>query len=252
MTKFLILYKSAVDQPTKLAEISDDLEMSEQGVSNYVSELEENDLLDRSRNSYHPTSQGMELVREVISNLGSFLEEASDEINFISTCTAIASEKIEEGEKIGLYMKDGFLYASLRDSSSVGTALSSAEEGEPLKVGGLQGITEMELGKIYLLQCDLEGGAQEEAEVLEKKIKGEALKYDKLAIMGELQYGLCNMIGLEPDIKFAPIESTINSAEKGLDVLLLLSKSDMDQVLEEINRRNRDFDEEYKIDYSVL
>ncbi len=252
MTKFLILYKSAVDQPTKLAEISDDLEMSEQAVSNYISELEENDLLDRSRSSYHPTSQGMELVRDIISDLGSFLDEASENINFISTCTAIASENIEEGERIGLYMEDGFLHASMRESTSMGTAISNAEEGEPVKVGGLQGITEIELGEVHLVRSDLDDDAKERADLLQDKIEKEGLEYDKIAIMDELQYGLCNIIGLKPDLKFAPVESTINAAEKGLDVLLLLSRSDMDEVLEKLNTRNRDLDEEYRIDYSVL
>jgi len=250
MTKFLVLYKSAVERPNRLADLSSELNMSEQAVSNYISKMEKEGLIDRSGTFYRPTSEGMELVREIVSELGSFLDEASDKINFISTCTAIASENIQEGERVGLKMKDGFLHASLEESTSMGTALNSAKLGQPLRVGGLQGITEMELGELYLLEADIDGATEEKGESLNSDI--ETIDYDKLAIMGEMQHGLCKMIGLEPDIRFAPIESAINAAEKGLDVLLMLSKKDLDEVLEKLKDRNRDLDEEYKIDYIVL
>jgi len=250
MTKFLVLYKSAVERPNRLADLASELDMSEQAVSNYISNMEEEGLIDRSGTFYRPTSEGMELVREIISELGSFLDEASGKINFISTCTAIASENIKEGERVGLLMKEGFLHASLEESTSMGTALNSAKLDQPLRVGGLQGITEMELGELYLLEGDIDGAIEEKAYSLDSDI--EDIDYDKLAIMGEMQQGLCNMIGLEPDIQFAPIESSINAAEKGLDVLLILSEKNLDEVLEKLKDRNKDLDEEYKIDYIVL
>ena len=189
MTKFLVLYKSAVERPNRLADLSSELNMSEQAVSNYISKMEKEGLIDRSGTFYRPTSEGMELVREIVSELGSFLDEASDKINFISTCTAIASENIQEGERVGLKMKDGFLHASLEESTSMGTALNSAKLGQPLRVGGLQGITEMELGELYLLEADIDGATEEKGESLNSDI--ETIDYDKLAIMGDMQHGLC-------------------------------------------------------------
>ncbi len=250
MTRFLVLYKSAVEKPNRLADLASELDMSEQAVSNYISKMEDEGLIDRSGSFYRPTSEGMELVREIVSKLGSFLDEASDKINFISTCTAIASENIKEGDRVGLEMKRGFLHASLEESKSMGTALNDAEAGQPLRVGGLQGITEMDLGELFLLESDIDGDVEEKAKDLHSKI--ESMDYDKLAIMGETQYGLCNMIGIEPDIQFAPVDSAINSVEKGLDVLLMLSKNDLDEVLEKLKGRNRGLDEEYRIDYTVV
>ncbi|MEF8831946.1 MAG: winged helix-turn-helix domain-containing protein [Candidatus Thermoplasmatota archaeon] len=250
MTKFLVLYKSAVERPNRLADLASELDMSEQAVSNYISKMEDEGLIDRSGSFYRPTSEGMELLREIVSKLGSFLDEASDEINFISTCTAIASENIQEGERIGLEMKDGFLHASLEDSNSMGTALNDAEPGEPLRVGGLQGITEMDLGELYLLEADIAEMGKEKVQSFQSEM--ESIDYDKLAIKGEMQYGLCNMIDFGPDIQFAPVDSGINAAEKGLDVLLMLSREDLDEVLEKLKDRNRGLDEEYRINYTVL
>jgi len=250
MTKFLVLYKSAVERPNRLADLASELDMSEQAVSNYISEMEEEGLIDRSGSFYRPTSEGMELVREIVSKLGSFLDEASNKINFISTCTAIASENIQEGERVGLEMKNGFLHASLEESNSMGTALNDAKFNQPLRVGGLQGITEMNLGELYLLESDINGNIETKTSSLKSEIN--SINYDRLAIMGEMQYGLCKVMSIEPDILFAPVNSAINAAEKGLDVLLMLSRKDLDEVLEKLNERNRDLDEEYRIDYTVL
>ncbi len=250
ITRFLILYKSAVERPNRLADLSSDLDMSEQAVSNYISKMEEEGLIDRSSGSYRPTSKGMELVREVVSKIGTFLDEASENINFISTCTAIATENINEGDRVGLKMENGFLHASLERSTSMGTALNEAKKGHPLKVGGLQGITKMDLGELYLLEADIDDDTEKIVEEILTKI--DSIDYDKLGIMEEMQYGLCNLIGMKPDILFAPIKSSINAAEKGLDVLLMISKNDLDDVLEKIKERNRGLDEDYKIDYTVI
>lgn len=250
LTKFLILYKAAVEEPGKLADISEDLDMSDQAASNYISDMEREELIDRSRGIYHPTPKGMEFVREMLAKLGSFLEEANTEINFISTCTAISSEDISEGDKIGLFMQDGLLHASLGEFSSMGTALHDSKAGEPIKVGGLHGITEMEVGNLYLLKIDSNEEVKNALEDLKEKMRD--VDYDRLAVMGEREYGLCNMLETEPDILFAPIESAINAAEKGLDILFMLSGEDTDKVLEKLNNRNRDLDKEYVIDHEVL
>lgn len=248
LTKFLILYHSALDEPNKLADIAEELDMTQQGVSNYMKEMEGEGLIDTSSKGYHPTTFGIEMVRDVLSELSVFVNEASQGIDFISKCTAIAEEPISEGDSVGLYMKEGFLHASLSKSSSMGEALNDAEVGEPLQVGALKGITEMELGRIYLLPLDEEFNS--ESKKIEKKL--DPIEYDKVAVSGELQYGLSRMLNLEPDILFAPLESSVEAAEKGLDVLFLISPGECDRITDKIKSRNKKRDDEYRIKYEVI
>ncbi len=250
LTQFLILYHSAIDQPNKLADIASELDMSEQGVSNYVLDLEEEGLIDTREGQYHPTSEGMELVRDVLSALGDFLDSASDRIDFIDTCTAISDVEIEEGDEVGLFMREGFLHASLDESSSMGTALTSAEKREPVLVGGLHGITDLELGKIYLVPADVGDTPSKEAERVGERLF--SIDHDLVAVKGEAQYGLMNILGMKPEIRFAPIESTISAAEKGLDISLLVSEKRLDPILEKIRDRNRGREEAYRIRYEVI
>jgi len=250
LTKFLILYLSAVEKPNKLSDLSESLDMSEQGVSNYLSDMEKEELIDTSGHRYHPTSKGMEYVRDVIHEISTFLEEASERIEFISRCTAIADENIEENQDVGLFMKDGFLHASKKESSSMGTALTSAIEGYPVLVGGLHGITELKIGTLYILTADIEDTSDKKTADIMKKIND--LEYDKVAVMDEKEYGLANILNIDPDIKFAPLESSMHAADKGLNVLLMVDEDNIENIVEKIKTRNRNRDEEYKIDYNIL
>ncbi len=250
LTKFLILYLSAVERLSKLSDLSDSLDMSKQGVSNYLSDMEDEGLIDTSGHRYHPTSKGMEYVRDIIQEITSFLNEASERIEFISRCTAIADENIKKDEEVGLFMKDGFLHAAKQDSSSMGTALVDAKEGEPVLVGGLRGITEMNIGKLYLLCSEIDNKSKDKIREIKNNVK--TIEYDKVAVMDEKEYGLANILNIKPDIKFAPLESSLHAADKGLDVLLMADEEQIDNIIEKIKGKNRNRDGEYRIKFEVI
>lgn len=250
ITKFLILYHCSIHDFNRLSEIAEELEMSEQGVSNYVSEMEGEGLLDTSGQVYHPTAKGNEEMGRILSQMGDFLDQASERVNMISSCTAIADEKIEKGDEVGLFMRDGFLHASEEQTSSMGIAMMDAGEGEPLEVGGLHGITELEVGRVSILPVELEARSGSELSRLKDKI--EEIKHDRLAVVGETQYGVSKLAGVEPDIIFAPLEGTVQAVQKGLDVLLLVSEDGVENVLEFFEEKNRDLEGKYRIDFTAV
>ncbi len=250
LTKFLLLYRTATEEPTRLAELASALDMSEQAVSNYVSEMEDEGLIDTGGKRYKPSPKGVEFVGEVLSQLGSFLEDASREIDFISKCTAIADEKIEKGDEVGLFMSEGFLRATHGSTGSVGIALNDAEEGAPLVVGKLRGMTEMDVGCVYLIATQGKGDPKGSVGSLERIL--EDIDYDLLAVENEWNLGLANIMGLKVDIRFAPVQATLMAAEKGLDVAFLLTDRTLDNVISSIDARNRGRPDEYRISYRVL
>lgn len=250
LTEFLILYHSAINKPTKLAEIAEELDMTEQGVSNYVNGMEEKGLMDREGRRYHPTPSGMELIRDVISDLGEFLKTVNQKIDFIEKCTAIADDDIREGQQVGLYMKNGLLHASKSESTSMGTALNDADKGHPVEIGGLQGLIDMELGKLFIFPVHMKDTGGDLDGSIEEKLK--SIGFDRLAVTGEEQYGIASMLDHEPDIVFSPIESSINAAEKGLDILVLTSEREAEKVIDRVHKQNRGREEEYEIEYELI
>ena len=250
MTRLLILYHSAVERPVKLSDLAEPLGMTEQGVSNYISMMEEEGLLDTSGKKYRPTPKGMELVRNVIAKLNIFIDEASQHMDLIKQCTAIAKEPINVGKEVGLYMEKGFLHADSSKRASSGIALTSAEAGEPLLVGELRGITEMKVGKINMVRSKLNGSLAESKKELERKLR--SMEYDVLAITDETHRGLVQTLAIETDIVFAPLDASIDAAERGLNVALLISESDMESMIDRLQSINRDREEEFRIEHSVI
>ncbi len=246
LTRFLILYHSALERPNKLSDISRPLDMTEQGVSNYISEMEEEGLLDDTGKRYHPTPKGMELVREVLTKLNSFVDEANRRMDLIKYCTAIADEPINTGDEVGLYMSGGFLRAGHKKRSSTGVAQNSVDASEPLSVGELRGITDMEVGTIYMLKTGVNSSAHD----LKAKIK--SVEYDLLAVTGEAQYGLVRSLGLEPDIIYAAPDASVNAAERGLNTLMILSEKEVESMVDRLGRLKREREEEYSIPYTIL
>ncbi len=250
MTRFLILYRAILERPGKLSDLSAPLGMTQQGVSNYISEMEEEGLLDTSGKKYHPTPKGMEIVRKVIAKLNTFIDEASQQMDLIKQCTAMAEERVEEGDEVGLYMAGGFLRADTKGRTSTGIALTSAAPGEPLAVGDLQGITEMNVGRIYIIKVGLDNSLTEAKKSLEDKLS--TVDHDVLAVTGEAQYGLAVSICLEPDIVFAPQEAAINAAERGLNVALIISEHEAEAMIDRLQSINREREDEFRIDHTAI
>jgi len=220
--------------------------MTEQGVHNYISDMESQGLIEVSSRGYNPTHEGMELVREVLSDLTIFLEEASKKIDLIADCTAIALDDISKGDQVGLFMDNGFLHASHESSRSTGTALTDAKKREPVKVGALKGIIDMQVGTVYILVIDGSTRANDIVQGCKK------LNYDLLAVISELEYGMATSSGLVPDIIFSPMESTINAVERGLNVLLLLTEDKLEVATERIRQQNRNREGDYRIQQKII
>lgn len=249
LTKFFILYQITTEKPNRLIDIASKLDMTEQGVSNYIKEMRKEGLIETDK-KYSLSYEGIKLIRDVIKEMNEFLDQASKKIDFISSCIAIADENIEKGEEVKLYMKKGLLYASVSKSNSQGISSSSVKKGYPVEIKDLKGITEMELGKVIIYKISSKKDIEKESSKLKKTLKEK--KYDKIAILGELGYGVLNILEKDPDIIFSPISSTINAAQKGLDVFLLVKKEEVSKVTKYIEKENKSLNKKYQINYEII
>ena len=60
-----------------------------------------------------------------------------DIIQQVSTWTAIAAEDFKNGDEVGVYMKDGWLYACREPQSAMGIAVMDARRGEDVGISRL-------------------------------------------------------------------------------------------------------------------
>lgn len=155
-TKMLILFEFVKDPKIKMKNLSQKLGMTVQGTAEYLKLMESEGLIVRNDDgSYKHTGKGVQFLHHNVVQLRDFVVEAVNRLEIIQTCCALARTPISRGDRVGLFMENGKLTAySGRQSSSTGTSLTEAKEGDVVEVGELEGIVDLKPGKIIAVNMD--------------------------------------------------------------------------------------------------
>lgn len=238
-TKLLILIEAARDPNVKLKNIAGRLDMTVQGVSEYMRRMREEGLI-HEIGGYRPTKKGVQFLHENLRELREFVEDSWKGAMIITSCSALAMTDISRGARVGLFMEKGILCAhSGKKSSSTGIADSDASAGEIVVVRELEGIVDLRPGKIYMLKVHrsmLSEKDPKKSSDLRQRIA--RAKGAVVAVLGLEANVLADRLDLKVDAKFGPIESAIEACQKGLDVLLLVSSEFADDVLNRVKEEN--------------
>jgi putative transcriptional regulator len=237
-TELLILAEYMRDPSVKRKDIAERLGVTEQAVSQYVNELESESLLAKSREHPKPTRKGIQLLQERFFQLNEEIKGILRQIQVIDACVAIATAPIKTGEKVGLAMKGGRLVAMPKKrASSMGVAKSDARAGEELLVGNLEGVVEMELGELTVIQLPPEssGGSRNVDLALASKSVGNLAGREVAAgdIVGEVVAG---RMKLKTTIVHAPVQSSLNALSKGIGVVFLGTHESSEEMIRAIER----------------
>ncbi|ADD08966.1 helix-turn-helix, type 11 domain-containing protein [Aciduliprofundum boonei T469] len=217
ITEMMILL-SILKGNKKLKEIASDVGITIQGVSEYSKLLESSGFLKNGK----ITPAGMEFLYASLKDIGDFVHEANKIIGKIKITEAIAGEDIKEGDKVGLFMENGYIYTYRKESSSMGIASMDAKKGEDLGVKNLRGIMNINYGdiKVYVMPQISDGGSRK---VNKEKIK-ELIKKEnrKIGVCGVVAYITIKDIA-KIDFEFAAVNSAINAAYRGISTILFVS-----------------------------
>lgn len=237
-TELLILAEFMHNPSTRRRDIAERLGITEQAISQYISELEDEGLLTTSQRHPKPTKRGMQLLQERFVRLNEEIESILRRIQIIDTCIAIAGEDIRAKSRVGLIMKDGRLVAITNtDTSSIGTARNSAIRGEDILIGNLSGVVDLELGEILALEIPPEtaGGSRSVDFTLARKaITGFA--YDEIAVGDLIGEVVAEKLDLKPTIVHSPATSCVNALSKGLNVIYLGTRESVVDVIRNIDQ----------------
>ncbi len=226
ITKVLILLELLKGRK-KLREIANEIDITVQGVSEYIRAMEKEGLVKEGS----VTLQGLEFLSDAIEEMGDFVAKANGVMKKVKVIEAIAGEDIEEGEEVGLFMENGYIHAYRRESSSKGIALNSAMRGEDVGVTSLRGVLKIDYGKItvYALPPVEEGGSRavdrERIRRIIEKRKGE-----KIGVCGVVAYLAVKDI-VEIDFQFSAVNAAIDAHYRGISTMLFVSQSMLPHVL---------------------
>jgi predicted transcriptional regulator len=222
-SRVLILLELRRRPAPRLRPLADAVELTQQAVSGYLKQLETDGLVRRSEGAFRITPGGEALLENEIGELKAFADRAARELVRVDTCVAIAGAGVKRGDKVGLFMTRGRLFAFPgRKSPSGGVAQSDAEEDRDVLVGELQGIVEIGEAALTLVQLPAghEGGSGAVDAVW---LKGLTTKRaDGLwAVLDEVGEGALREARIPFEFEFAPFESAKAALQRGVSPIFV-------------------------------
>ena len=237
-TELLILVELLKSPSTRMKQVADAVGITVQAVSQYIAAMRDEGLLREHKGHMRPTKKGMQILQEHFGRIKMDVDNILRGVSVVDNCVAIAGSKIGKGQPVGLVMEDGMLMAIAgAKSSSTGVALESANEGDDILIGGLEGIVDLDLGKLLILETpsELDGGSKR-ANIELAKEKVEEMSPGLLAAGDVSGASLLMKTSGEIVSVHAPIECAMSALSKGVDVVFCGTRESTEAMLEAVAR----------------
>ena len=244
VTKFQILVEVAANQPDiQQRDIGRRLGLSPQAVSDYFKELvKEGWLTTDGRSKYRVTREGVDWMIKGLKEWQSYAETVRKAIAGVSVSAAIADEDISGGQPVGLYMRDGLLYAgSTSKAEAKGVAVSSAKKGEDVGVSNISGIVPLEVGKVTILRIpgiQKGGSGQANLDILKRAVKDRPL----VGAVGIEALTALRKIDVEPDSFYGVRETVVEAARSGISPVVVCIDDDISALILMLKEKDIDFE----------
>ncbi len=251
-TTVLILLAVTSERHTRLRTLAEELGMTIQGASGYVRRMAQDGLLQIVDGEYRATKRGVELLHSRYLELKGFVDQAGHAMALVETTAAIAGGTIHRGERVGLFMEGGFLMAHAdRTSPSTGIAVHDANKGEDVAVRNLEGIVDLHPGRIVIGRVPpaRAGGSKSIKSGPAAKIRTHAA-HAVVAALDAAGSAAVRRIGLKARIEFGVVPASIEAAERGVDVVLLVPEDRVAEVVRAIEMANTRIED--KISYETV
>jgi putative transcriptional regulator len=232
-TELLILTELIEKPSMKMKEMAHKLGVTVQAISQYLASMKKTGLLRNGGDSLRPTRKGMQALQEHFTAIKGRVDTILRRISVIDSCVALAEGRVAKGTRVGLLMRNGVLVALPgRKASSTGTALESSDDGEDVLVGELEGIVDLKLGRLTLLEVpsEREGGSKSADAAKATKIIGGAGK--GMIVAGDIvSIALARRCNVRYPVIHAPLEYAMSALCKGVDVMFCGTKENAGLVL---------------------
>lgn len=241
LTRLLVLLELQRTTHTTLRTLAQRLDITVQGVSNYVAEMERTGLVRTAQGRYEVTPKGAQQLQDDLGEIKGFVDVSYQRLSVVDRCAALAAGRVAEGEGVGLFMEAGLMVARPRaDSPSRGIAAHDAAAGEVVQVEGLAGLVALRPGKLTVLQVpSVEGKATKVAARALKAWLRKESPGARVAAMGTEAQVVARAAGLDAML-FAPAQAAHHAAQLGLDAVLLASADQVRFAAADLDRRNED------------
>ncbi len=236
VSRFQILVEIAEHQPAvRQMEIADRIGLTPQAVSDHIRELVDDGMLSMSgRSNYVVTKTGIAWVMENAASLESYIRHIRlDVIQHISVWTAVADGDLKTGDVVGLYMKDGYLYAGKKPRSATAMVYEDAKKNEDVGIVDVNGIIDHHEGTIHVCKVPRvqHGGSRR---VDKDKLKEIVATTRMTAAIGIEASMALKSIGKNPDLFFGAADGVIEAALHGITSTIVIVDTEFTNFLKKL------------------
>jgi len=236
VSRLQILVEIAEHQPAvRQQEIAEKLGVTPQAISEYIRELVDEGMVSASgRGNYEVTKAGIEWVLENAESLEAYARHIRrDIIQQVSVWTAFAAENLRAGDEVGVFMKDGFLYAAKKHQAATGTVIADAKKDEDVGIARLNGIIDHTEGKVHVCKVPRvqNGGSHR---VKRKELLDICSGTGMVAAVGLEAVVALKAAGRKPDMFFGAREGVIEAAFHGIDCTIVIVDEEFTDFLKRL------------------
>ena len=243
VSRFQILVEIAENQPAiRQLEIAEKLGVTPQAVSDHIRELVDEGMISMSgRSNYVVTRAGIEWVLANAEILESYIRHIRlDVIQHNSVWAAFAADDLKSGEIVGLFMKEGYLYAGKKPRSAMATVHADANKNEDVGIVDVNGIIEHNEGVIHICKIPRiqHGGSRR---VDKEKLK-EIVAMTRMTAASSIEASAAlRSIGRKPDLFFGACDGVIEAALHGITCTIVIVDNEFTNFLKRLENTSLEY-----------
>jgi putative transcriptional regulator len=243
-TRLQILAEIADSGPyIQQRDIARRLNVTPQAISDYMGQLvKDGYIIPDGHSCYRVTNQGINWIIKVLKEIKEYSDFIVESITSFSICAAVAETDLLKGQKVGLKMKDGLLYAtSQAGQGATGTIFSAAQAGEDAGIKDIEGIVDLDTGKVTIVKIpSIQRGGSKGADLIRLK-KSLERKHPVGAIGIEAMVAL-DLAGAPAGYIFGVKEAAVEAAQHGLNPVVACVEDEISGLIKRLEEKAVSYD----------
>jgi len=243
-TRFQILVEIATSGPgIQQKSIAVKLGITPQAISDYIRQLvDEGLVVSTGRSHYGVSTKGVNWMLKILRELRGYASIVEQAVTNITVCAAIAEVDINQGQAVGLKMKNGLLFATSQISSGArGIAVSSVSQGEDVAVSNIEGLVKLTRGRITILQVPaIQKGGSRQVDL--KLLKTHAANNQQVGAIGIEALTSLRRVAVEPRYLYGVTEAAIEAAQCGLPFTIVCTDDAIPELIKKLQEEELNYE----------
>lgn len=236
-TRFQILVEIAAQQPNvQQKDIARRLQVTPQAISEYMDELiGEGMISSQGRSKYTVTQEGLDWVLRQFRDLEGYSSFIRKTVSDIAISAAIAADNLAAGQRVGLEMREGLLYAVADENAQAGgTAISNVLKGEDVGITTIEGIIPIKKGTVTILRVPgIREGGSRAVDLI--KLKKEVATASLLGAIGPEAVIALRRTGLQARYLFGVNEAAVEAAHRGISFTVVCASDSVSELIQRLD-----------------